>query len=89
MPHTVVFAFPIGIWFGYVAWKTGSIWPTILGHALINGLWNVLNISKYQLGYSDSLYWSAAAALAVLGVVSFAWVLPTLRRLAAPEPLQG
>lgn len=89
MPLTVVFAFPIGVWFGCVAWKTGSIWPTILGHALINGLWNVLNISKYQLGYSDSLYWSAAAAMALLGVVAFAWALPKLSRLAAPQPQQA
>ena len=79
MPHTVLFAFPLGVWFGYLAWKTGSIWPTILGHALVNGIWNILNISYSQLEYSTTIYAVASATLCVIGIVCF-WL--TFRILA-------
>lgn len=39
-PHTVVAAFPLGLWLGYLAWKCGSIGPSILCHAFINGSLN-------------------------------------------------
>ncbi|MEQ1825831.1 MAG: CPBP family intramembrane glutamic endopeptidase [Pirellula sp.] len=81
MPHTVVFAFPIGMWFGYIAWKTGSIWPTILAHVLINGTWNILNISKSHLGYSDQLYVAICSLLVVIGIPAFSYSLPAIRRV--------
>ena len=46
MPHTVVFAFVVGLWLGVVAWKTGSIWPGAVCHAFINGGWNVLHVGE-------------------------------------------
>lgn len=39
-PHTVVAAFPLGLWLGYLAWKCGSIGPSIVCHAFINGSLN-------------------------------------------------
>jgi membrane protease YdiL (CAAX protease family) len=39
-PHHVVLAFPIGLWLGVVAWKTGSVLPSIFCHAFINGSLN-------------------------------------------------
>ena len=39
-PHHVVLAFPIGLWLGLVAWKTGSVLPSIFCHAFINGSLN-------------------------------------------------
>ncbi len=36
-PHTVVAAFPLGIYFGYLSWRCGSIGPSILCHAFVNG----------------------------------------------------
>ena len=43
-PHTVVAAFPLGIWLGFLAWKCGSIGPSILCHAFINGLINAWRV---------------------------------------------
>jgi membrane protease YdiL (CAAX protease family) len=36
-PHHVVLAFPLGIWFGVIAWRTGSVYPSMLCHAFVNG----------------------------------------------------
>jgi uncharacterized protein len=45
MPHGIAVAFPLGIWLGWLAWKTGSVWPGVVCHAFVNGSWNV-----YQIG---------------------------------------
>lgn len=39
-PHHVALAFPIGLWLGVVAWKTGSVYPSMFGHAFMNGSLN-------------------------------------------------
>jgi membrane protease YdiL (CAAX protease family) len=39
-----VFALPLGIWLGIMAWRTGSIWPGVLCHAVVNAVWNLVNI---------------------------------------------
>ncbi len=39
-PHTVVAAFPLGLWLGFLAWRCDSIGPSILCHAFINGSLN-------------------------------------------------
>ena len=83
MPHTVVFAFPIGLWFGYVAWKTDSIWPTILGHVLINGVWNILNVSYRLAGYSESTYYVLCGVLLAVGVAAFLFSWPAIHRASA------
>lgn len=36
MPHWVVSIFPLGIWLGVVAWRSGSIYPGMLCHAFAN-----------------------------------------------------
>jgi membrane protease YdiL (CAAX protease family) len=35
-PHAIVAAAPLGFWFGYLAWRSGSILPTILCHFFVN-----------------------------------------------------
>lgn len=82
LPHTIVFAFPIGLWFGVMAWKTGSIWPTILAHILINGTWNVLNISQSLVGFSDALYYGTCGLLLATGVVGCGISWPAMTRVA-------
>jgi membrane protease YdiL (CAAX protease family) len=46
-----VFAFPLGIWLGIIAWRTGSIWPGAICHAIINAVWDILNIVGAQSGF--------------------------------------
>lgn len=77
-PHTVVFAFPVGIWLGLIAWKTGSTWPGIACHALVNGLWNVWQLGvRFELFHEDPPIW-LLVVLGVVGVATFGaslWIL--------------
>ncbi|MCC6909666.1 MAG: CPBP family intramembrane metalloprotease [Phycisphaerales bacterium] len=35
-PTHAIAVFPLGVWLGVIAWRCGSIWPSILTHALNN-----------------------------------------------------
>ena len=37
-PKHVLAVIPLGAWLGIVAWRTGTIWPSIFGHMLNNAL---------------------------------------------------
>ncbi|MBY0369133.1 CPBP family intramembrane metalloprotease [bacterium] len=32
----VAYAFPLGLWLGWLRWKTGSLWAPLTAHALVN-----------------------------------------------------
>ncbi|MBI1899834.1 MAG: CPBP family intramembrane metalloprotease, partial [Planctomycetia bacterium] len=49
---------PLGVWLGVIAWRSGSIWPAVLGHAA-NNTFAVLELK-----------FGAAAILAILLVVA-------------------
>ncbi len=78
MPHAVVNAFVIGLWLGVLAWRTGSVWPGVVSHAFINGIWNIWQISKV-LGVfppTPSLAVTATACAVVLGCfLASVWLL--------------
>lgn len=38
-PAILVTVFPVALWLGMLAWKTGSIWPGCVCHAWLNFLW--------------------------------------------------
>jgi len=45
MPQAVVALLPLSVWLGVVAWRAGSVYPTMLCHAFINGgvnLWRMV-----------------------------------------------
>ncbi|MEX2558454.1 MAG: type II CAAX endopeptidase family protein, partial [Pirellulales bacterium] len=85
-PHAIAVALPVGIWFGVVAWRTGSVWPGILCHAFLNGAWNVWQIGSGLTGRETKS--EAIIAAGMIAVVSFAasvWLLsrpPTRANLA-------
>jgi membrane protease YdiL (CAAX protease family) len=82
-PHAVTFAFPVGLWLGLLAWRTGSTWPGIICHALVNGLWNVWQLGvRFEFFAEDAPVW-LLAVLGVLGCSSFAaslWIMFGQRR---------
>ena len=80
MPHAVVFAFPVGIWLGVLAWRTGSVWPGIVCHAFLNGIWNVFQIGV-RLGNVNEKVQYAILGLSVLaGLIAFAVSIRMLSR---------
>lgn len=72
MPHTVLFAFPLGIWLGMMAWKSGSIWPGVICHAAINGLWNVFQVGARFEVFPEEPPLAAIIGLIAVGTVAFA-----------------
>ena len=71
MPHTVMFAFVVGIWFGIMAWRNDSIWPSALGHALVNGLWNIWQVGKSLDAFPEEFPLPLLIVVGLLGLASF------------------
>ncbi len=53
-PGMILYTFPIGIWLGVIAWRTGSIVPGMICHAFLNGTWNVLNVGSSLWGWTEA-----------------------------------
>ncbi|MFN0136314.1 MAG: type II CAAX prenyl endopeptidase Rce1 family protein [Phycisphaerae bacterium] len=41
IPLQVVFTFLPGVWLGYLAWRTNSVWPGVICHGALNFGWNL------------------------------------------------
>jgi membrane protease YdiL (CAAX protease family) len=83
-PHTVVFAFPLGLWLGVLAWRTGSVWPGIVCHAFVNGAWNVWQVSQRLAGSEEG---PPVPVLVGLGVVVLGCFLVSSWLLVNPPAL--
>ena len=83
-PHTVVFALPVGIWLGLMAWRSGSIWPGVIAHAAINGLWNAYNLARQFEYLPEEPSWAALGVVGAIGVTAFVWSIVILRRSRPP-----
>jgi membrane protease YdiL (CAAX protease family) len=78
MPHAVVFAFAIGLWLGVLAWRTDSVWPSVVCHAFINGSWNIWHIGRKLADWPavPPMPLTIALAVAVVGCfVASVWIL--------------
>lgn len=85
MPHAVLFAFPIGVWLGIMAWKSGSVWPGVICHAAINGLWNIYQVGVHLGVFAEEPSLLALVAGGVVGTAAFAASLAMMfRRKDAP-----
>ena len=75
MPSAIALAFPLGIWLGVLAWRTGSIWPSIVCHAAINSGWNALQILAYDPTVSERSWEDLTARdWAITGAVGYGFV---------------
>ena len=58
VPVQIVYTIPLGVYFGYIAYKSGSVWPAAAGHIAMNavsilltapGMTNLLNEPLFSL----------------------------------------
>lgn len=70
-PHNAVFALPLGVWLGVIAWRLGVIWPGIACHAALNGLWSIYFIGAVKAEPSTGFYIASAVVVGAVSVVGF------------------
>ena len=78
MPHVVIFATILGLYFGVIAHKSGSIWPCIACHFFVNSGLNTWRMVIKFGEVPDSVQWGVHIGAVALGAVCFVaslWVL--------------
>ena len=78
-PHAVVLAFPLGLWLGAIAWRTGSIGPCVACHAFVNGGVNTWRMVVKFGDVSEPIQNAVVITALVIGSVCF---IVVCRRLA-------
>jgi membrane protease YdiL (CAAX protease family) len=81
-PHLMVVAFPLGLWLGWVAWRTGSVWPAVCCHAFVNFLWIAWRVGERFADWPSATSAASTAALAVVGAGS---LVLAIRAAARPS----
>src|SRR6056297_908275 len=81
-PHGIALASVMGVWLGVIAWRTGSIWPSVVCHAFVNSAWNVYQVGRFQSGIPDlPPLWFGISGAAIM-LIAFAMVCRKLRRIS-------
>jgi len=75
--------FPLGVWLGVVAWRTGSVLMTFAIHASVNGLWTAGMMILHREPASEQALNEIAIALLAVSVIAFPWAIAILRRQPA------
>jgi uncharacterized protein len=79
----------LGIAFGWLAWRTGSVWPSMLAHAVNNGaavLGLLLAAGSADAGQAEEVAPGEAAALLVSGLALYALLAAAATRWLPPAP---
>lgn len=85
-PHAIVFALPLGIWLGFIAWRTNSVWLCVICHASINASGSIMNIGTHLAGWPEDPPIALSIPVGILVTVSFissVWLLVRSR----PAPM--
>ena len=81
-PHGIALAGVMGLWLGVIAWRTGSIWPSVVCHAFVNSAWNVYQVGRFQWGIPDlPPLWFGISGVAIM-LIAFALACRKLRRIS-------
>jgi membrane protease YdiL (CAAX protease family) len=72
--------FPLGVWFGVVAWRTGSVLMNFVMHACLNGSWTAGMMILHRDPTSEPELNRIAIAALVLGLIALPWAIAILRR---------
>jgi membrane protease YdiL (CAAX protease family) len=85
----VLFTVAVGVVFGWLTLRSGSVWPAVLGHAMVNGAGGLGLL--VLVGEPDLLLGPTASGL--FGILPWAvvaaWVLATRVGPAVPGPVAG
>ena len=84
-PHAVALATIFGFWFGYVAWRTGSIGPGILCHFFVNFGLNLWRMIVKFAEVSETIQWVVTVVAVVIGLGCFLLAIRELQKLAPPN----
>lgn len=79
-PPAMALALTLGLWFGFVAWRTGSIVLTVLTHILINSGWNIAMIVAAQAAVDERTQIVAIVGFGVITLPAFVCALRILAR---------
>lgn len=79
-PPAMGLAFILGIWFGVVAWRTGSIVLTVLTHFTVNAGWNAGQMVVLQRGIDQSTVILVVSIVGAISLVAFVMAIPILVR---------
>lgn len=79
--------FELGLLFGVLAWRAGSLWPAIAAHSANNLISSVLFLAAGDAKNEDLVWWVPVAMLVVGNVVLVALVRSVWGRLKVAEPM--
>jgi membrane protease YdiL (CAAX protease family) len=68
-PLTILTALPLGVWFGIVAWHSGSIFPAMICHAFVNGSLNAWRMVVRFAEVSETAQTVVIVASVILGTL--------------------
>lgn len=89
-PPSMALALVMGLWLGFVAWKTGSIVLTALTHIAVNAGWNIAMIVVARTEPSESAQIAAFMGFGVITLPAFILALRILSRAGSiPAPTAG
>lgn len=80
-------AFVLGMFFGYIALKANSIWPTVVMHIVNNSFSVLLTILSEKLALNDTVIIVINIALLVLGLIGFVFCFIRQGKLRRSEDL--
>ncbi len=71
-PHAIAVAMPLGVWFGYVAWRSQSILPAILCHFFVNSGLNTWRMIVMFGDLTETVQTAVHIGFLLIGLVCFA-----------------
>ena len=86
MPPAIALAFILGIWLGFIGWRTNSILPCIACHAFINGGLNAWRLIAIFGELSENTVNIVNIVLVVVGLIGFVLAMRLLLSMTPPEP---
>ncbi len=79
--------FELGVLFGLLAWRAGSLWPAIAAHAANNAISSVLFFAAGDAKEADLVWWVPVSMFVVGNLALAALVQAAWGRLEMPRPM--